>query len=698
MARKESKGLLSGGLFSKPILNTRVKTNTVSKKEKYLGHLIGPLGLIFVVNTVAALVEKFFTQQVGAMYGAGNLEAVKAMGGTYELIMTIAKFLAVGLGLVNSFLIAKTKCKQGRFRPWYLIFGFMSIIVCGLIFLFAGNTLGESYWYYFFTLLICYHTVGCSFFYVFRDNIVSVSTRSPREKEQLVFIRKVSWTLISGILIGMLVSSVLIPYWLEKDLNGYAILLVALSVIAIPLFLMEYYYTRERVIEDIAAEVGEENENRVPLKTQFKAMFKNKYWIILTVLGLLGSITDNFKGGNVQYFYVKFMLGGENNGMMYMLYQIITGIPTGIGAFAIFPLARKVGIKNMTIGGYVLVLIGSILGWIFPDNMICAMAGGFLRQLGWMPNAYIFAALSCYALDSIEFKSGVRMEGLLAGGIITAAVALICAPFAGGFESIILKLGFVDAEGVTASESVKAFMTLSFYLFDIIVAIASIILLQFVNVEKKTNAMQAELLRRKKEAVLAKGGTWIEPDEQDRLVQEEEERLHEENRIADLKALCEKKGLNFEEENAKYLENKKKADEAWAKKQAAKKEKKDKKLQAAEARRQARYDRLSPERKSKIEERARIKQEKFDAEWARDLEESRITVQRYMTEIEIRNRYRREILAVENEIDEIHSTIKTLNKKTDADAITAKRDMIAEKKGQIKTLKSACAKELKAVA
>lgn len=28
-------------------------------ERKYLGHLIGPLGLILVVNTVAALVENF---------------------------------------------------------------------------------------------------------------------------------------------------------------------------------------------------------------------------------------------------------------------------------------------------------------------------------------------------------------------------------------------------------------------------------------------------------------------------------------------------------------------------------------------------------------------------------------------------------------------------------------------------------------
>lgn len=208
---KESKGLLSGGLFAKPIMDSRVKTRAVSKKEKLLGHLLGPLGLIFVVNTIAALVEKFFTQQVGAMYGTGNVEMIQKMGGYYEVIMTVTKVLGVGLGLLIGFLLSRTKSKQGRFRPWYLIFGFMSIIVGALIFLFPGTTLGESYWYYFFFMLVCYNTVGCSFFYTFRDNIVSVSTRDPKEKAQLTFIRKMSWTLISGILIGMLVSSVVLP-------------------------------------------------------------------------------------------------------------------------------------------------------------------------------------------------------------------------------------------------------------------------------------------------------------------------------------------------------------------------------------------------------------------------------------------------------------------------------------------------------
>lgn len=546
--------LLSKGLFNQSFMDSRVKTRTVSKKERILGHLVGPLGLIFVVNTIAALVEKFFTQQTGAMYGVQNVEMVKAMGGRYETIMTVAKILAVGIGLLNGWLIQHTKSRQGRMRPWYLIFGFVSIAIGGLIFLFPGNQLGENYWYYFFFLLIAYHTVGSSFFYLFRDNICSLTTRDPGEKTQVQFIRKLSWTLISGIIIGMLINMVALPMWLEKDINGYPILMVSLSVAAVPLLLLEYFYTRERITEDVACEVGLENENSIPLRTQMKALFSNKYFVLLTIIATVGGIVDNFKGGNVQYFYIKYLLGGAENPLMYTIYQIATGIPLGIGALLIYPIAKKVGIRNLTIGGYSLVLVGSILGWMFPDQLVPAVIGGLLRNIGWMPNAYIFATLTCFAFDSIEYKSKIRLEGLLGVAIITAVQALIYAPFAGGFESSILSMGFVDVEGVIPSAEVTRFMTLAFYLFDIILAAVVVILLPFVDVEKHLPVINAELMRRKKEAVLAKGEEWIEPEEAERIERERLEKETEENRIQDLKERCLRKGLDFEKENQRYLQ------------------------------------------------------------------------------------------------------------------------------------------------
>lgn len=554
MATKQKrKGLLSGGLFDKPFMDSKANTNSVSIKEWVLGHLIGPLGLIFVVNTIAALVEKFFTQQTGAMYGVDNVDMIRQMGGWYEIIMTTAKVLAVGVGLLNGWLIQKTESRQGRMRPWHLIFGFVSIAIGGLIFLFPGNTLGNVYWYYFFFLLICYHTVGSSYFYLFRDTICSLVTRDPKEKTHIQFIRKMSWTLLSGIVIGMVFNMVVLPMWLEKDINGYPILMVTMSIIAIPLLLLEYFYTRERISEDVAIEHDRLDEKKPSLREQMKALLSNRYFVILFLIATVSGIVDNFKGGNVQYFYIKFMLGGAENPLMYTIYQVVTGVPLGIGAFAIYPIAKKVGIKNLTVGGYALVLIGSIMGWMFPDQMIPAMVGGFLRNVGWLPNAYIFATLMCFAYDSVEHKSHMRLEGMMGVAVLTALQALIYAPFAGGFESTILRMGFVDVEGIMPSVEVTNFMTLSFYLFDAALAAVVVVLLPFVDVEKKLPEINAELLRRKKEAVLARGEEWINPAEAERIEQEKAAVLREENRIADLKAKCAKKGLDFDTENAKYL-------------------------------------------------------------------------------------------------------------------------------------------------
>ncbi len=387
--------LLRHGLFEKPFMDSRIHTQSVSKKEKILGHVIGPLGLIFVVNTVAALVEKFFTQQVGAMYGVDNIEMIRIMGGKYEVVMTLAKILAVGTSLLNGWLLQHTKSRQGRMRPWHIIFGFVSIAIGSLIFAFPNTTLTENYWYYFFFLLIAYHTVGSTYFYLFRDNICSLITRNPYEKTQISFLRKMSWTLISGIIIGMVINMVVLPMWLEKNIRGYMVLMAVISAVAVPFLLMEYYYTRERIIEDVASRASLGSENRIPLGEQMKALFTNKYFVILIIIATVTGIVDNFKGGNVQYFYIKFLLGGAENPLMYTIYQVVTGIPLGIGAIAIYPIAKKVGIRNLTVAGYAMVLVGSIIGWVFPDKLVPALISGFLRNIGWMPNAYIFATLLC---------------------------------------------------------------------------------------------------------------------------------------------------------------------------------------------------------------------------------------------------------------------------------------------------------------
>ena len=141
-----------------------------------------------------------------------------------------------------------------------------------------------------------------------------------------------SWTLLSGIVIGMVFNMVLLPMWLEKDINGYPVLMIIMSLVAIPLLLMEYFYTRERISEDVNLEIFTK-ENKIPLWDQMKALFSNKYYVILIIIATISGIVDNFKGGNVQYFYIKFLLDGVNNPLMFTIYMVITGAPLGIDAF-----------------------------------------------------------------------------------------------------------------------------------------------------------------------------------------------------------------------------------------------------------------------------------------------------------------------------------------------------------------------------
>ncbi len=544
---KKSVTLLSRGLFEKPFMDTRAKGRTMTAKEYAFGHLIGPLGLIFIVNTIAALVEKFFTQQTGAMYGTGNVEMIKQMGGAYEIVMTTARIGAVLMGLIIGWLLQHTKSRQGRMRPWYLIFGFISIAIGFLIFQFPGSTLGESYWFYFFTLVICYNTIGSAYFYLFRDTICSLTSRSPSEKAKAQFYRKLCWTLISGIIIGMLVSMVVLPMWLEHDINGYARLMTILALAAIPLLLLEYYYTSERVIEDT------DQRSDIPVKEQLKALLSNRYFVIFIILMTISGIVDNFRGGNVQYFYIKYLLGGETNPGMFTIFQVVTGIPVGIGIFAMYPLSKKLGIKNISLIGYALVLTSSLVGWVFADNLIIALIVGFIRNIGMLPNSYITVTLLCYAFDSVEHKSGLRLEGLLGVSIITALQNVCYAPFAGGYESAILKMGFVDVVGVSPSNEVVGFMAGAFYLTDVLLGLAYVILLPFMNVEKKLPQINAELLERRRAAAIARGEEWVEPEELERREREAAEAQREADRIADLRERCEKRGRDFDKENEKYL-------------------------------------------------------------------------------------------------------------------------------------------------
>ena len=71
-------------------------------------------------------------------------------------------------------------------------------------------------------------------------------------------------------------------------------------------------------------------------------------------------------------------------------------------------------------------------------------------------------------------------------------------------------------------------------------------------VEKFLKNDRAAILERQKAEALANGEEWIAPEERLRLEEEEANRIADEARKAELKAKCERKGLDFGEQEAQY--------------------------------------------------------------------------------------------------------------------------------------------------
>lgn len=230
-------------------------------------------------------------------------------------------------------------------------------------------------------------------------------------------------------------------------------------------------------------------------------------------------------------------------------------------------------IRNTTLVGYCIVCLSSLLGMLFPTSVGVAYAAGFLKQVGYIPGAYMLGALTVSCFDSVEHSSGYRLEGLLAVGIVSTLQNVLYAPVAGLYEKILTLVGFdANSTGFQPAAALTV-LGIAFYGIEFVCAGVNVCVLPFIDLEKKLPKINADLLERRRQAVLARGEVWVDPEELERREREEAEKEAEENRVRDLREKCEKKGLDFDMENLEYLAKRAEKERRKARKEQKKEEK-----------------------------------------------------------------------------------------------------------------------------
>ena len=671
MAEKTKKSFFETGL-----MRSKIKSQTVSLfPEAGLGYLLGPVLALVGNGVINIWLIQYWDKVLGLSTWAPLFETL--------LPIISAIVIVIGNVLVGK-LMERKPSLAGKARPLILISMPFLLVAMLVLFLipfpaaadeFTGGSFSQGG--LLASILIAvgynlYYAIAWPIYYTSHSALVNLSTRDSGKRGLLgtaIMAAQLGAAGVSGMFGGLLIDLLgLLPVYTYTDIGRakleaagvvlgdvkftndfnetlgtkagdlikdidytvtisraqanekWTILMIVMVVALVVGCLLEYFFTRERITEEniknaeAAAANGEKEPEvkKVTMKQQIAICMKDKYWWMLMIFWFLYQFGGMMKNNDMSFFS-QALTGGNT---VSSVINTVGAVPTALGMVIVWPLAIKLTkSKTIALGGVVAGLAGAaaFACLAFQGNTTAitgiAVASFCIKALGTAPAMYISIALMANILDHQEAVHGVRTDGFTMAvyGSIMVAMSGLC-------NGIIVGLNSAFPEN-------RAFLhtLLAFGVEGVCYLIIAAMFI-FMNVEKFTNVDNKAIVSDQKAEVLAAGGNWVEPDVRAKAEEEENARLVEEARVNQLKVDCEKKGLNFEEENAKFLKQKEEADAKAAQKKAD-----------AEAKKQAKLDAMTPEQKQAMENKKaaqKAKQEQNDADALVELNKIRESIGR----------------------------------------------------------------------
>ena len=496
---------------------SRIKSPEVTKSEKWLGYLIGPAGALLLNAVLATYLNVYYTDV---------LNLTPLWGGMFLTVFPIvSKIIDAITNIVMGQVIDRTKTKEGKARPWLLFSAFLVPVTGILLFTVPESSNAvKALW-----VMISYnlfYSFAYTIFNMSHGLMVPLSARDGTARGGLSVFNQITTIMMSGILVALVFPMVIMPM-IGVDKSKWITLMCILSIVALPLTLLEYFFTKERITEEVEKTGGTE---KMSFGEQLRILFTDRYMLIIYGYFLVTTIGATIKNLGLVYF-CNYVLGTYNDGITQMMVSVIGGIPMGIGIFAVWPLAKKFGKRNVTMVGCALIAIGSTICWLFPTNMAIFLVGQFIKNMGGLPGSYVFMALFADCLDHVEWKSNERIDGTAMSIYNIIAVAMV-GIMTGVFNGMLAKAGYLApftagsvaeaasklaengwaaqvalenlkpaADGVLTialaqSHSVSWVITFAFVGLEVITSITAFILLFFLKVEKTLPQEQAEIKAR----------------------------------------------------------------------------------------------------------------------------------------------------------------------------------------------------------
>ncbi len=483
--------------------------------------------------------DRRFIQTTGFQDGLGKRRicgkskksgARTVAGSSLPVFPIVSKVIDAITNVVMGQVIDRTHTRQGKARPWLLLSAFLVPLTGILLFTVPENSdTVKAIW-----VMLSYnlfYSFAYTIFSMSHSLMVPLSTRDGTARGGLSVFNQITTIMMSGILVALVFPMVIMPM-IGVDKSKWITLMSIISIVALPLTLLEYYFTRERVTEESTGQ--DKEQSRLPFLKQMKILFTDRYMILMYIYFFVYTVGMTTKNLGLVY-YCNYVLGTYNDGITQMLVSVIGGIPMGIGIFAVWPLAKKFGKRNVTMFGFVLYAVGSLICWLFPTSLVIVLVGQFIKNIGGLPCAYVFMALFADCLDHLEWRKNIRMDGAAMSIYNIIAVAMV-GIMTGVFNSLLAGTGYIApitagsvseaattlaANGWTAQVAMESLkpaadgvltvamqqsagvywvISFAFVGLEVFTGIILVLILKFLDVEKNIAKEQAEIQQRHEKA------------------------------------------------------------------------------------------------------------------------------------------------------------------------------------------------------
>lgn len=573
--------------FTSPKWNSRITSANTTKKEMWLGYVLGVWGMM-VTNSI---VNSYFNQYLTDVIGFDSTKGAW-IASFMVLFPVISKIIDAITNLVMAKVIDSTTCRQGKVRPWLLIstpFVFVSIIL--LFWMPFQSVKAQAIW-----IAIAfnfYYAIAYTMWNISKELMPAVSTRNVNQRKNLSMAAQIVGNVGTG-LVSILFPTILaaICGMTASTAQGYLASMSIVAVIAVALAFVQYFYTRERVTEERRNQSGITEQDSVRLEVhkeaalwdQFKACIKSKYWILLVIIVLAFNICGNLRNISLIY-YSGWVVNGNAYGNVAAIqakFQMIALSPMGPGILLMLPLTKKYGRTKTIWTTSILTIVGSVLAFMSPGKGTMIYAGTALGAIGNISFSYMIMTYMGDIIDQVEWKTGIRTDGLT-GGFISAVMMFSVGIAQGLFNLGLMITGYAKPEMIgTSADGIALYadqasaavnwINIAYQGSFILVGVIVFFIFCFVfKIEDDMPLISRELQERKVAEFAAMGIEYIPADELERREREQADAEAEEIRIKELREKCEKKGLDFDKENGKVL-----AKRAAKAEKAAKKAKKNK--------------------------------------------------------------------------------------------------------------------------